>query len=156
MTPDYCVRCSGLKDSVKICHQLGMSGIPTVFNDSPREKSRQRRNQSLFWIASPAFPDDQSSPAVFSKLLNVSSVSVDVALPLYSPKFRIGRGDDSTISALMTVPETPVDENHLSRCAKNQVRRSRQSPIMQAKSVSHGVNNGSHNHLGSRVFGTNP
>lgn len=123
---------------------------------SIEQKTIQSRDQLLFRVTCPAFPDHQNLPAILLKLATISSISIDVALSLGLPELRVRRGYDSTVTTPVTVPEAPVNENHLPSSPEYQVRLPGQTSIMQPISIPHRMHDGSHNHLGLRVFRPNP
>ncbi len=137
-----------------LSHRLAKSYLGC--RDSVGKKAFQPMEQLLLRVTCPAFPDHQNLPTVLLKLAAIPSISIDVALPLGLPELGVRRWHDTTVSTPVTMPEAPVDENHLPSSPEDQVRLPGQASIMQPISITHRMHDGSDNHLGLRVFRPNP
>jgi len=96
-----------------------------------------------FLIVCLAFPDNKTLPATYFERFNIPSIPRLVPFKLRQPIFPI-RLRNMRCIAVVGMPETPVNENHLPARRKNQIRLSREIFSMQPESVPQGVHETSH------------
>jgi hypothetical protein len=106
--------------------------------------------RQLLRILELAFPNHQHPPSQSLQLPTFPCVPASSRINLRFPVVRARLRHLSPL-AVMTVPETSVDENDRSSCRQYDVRRARQVAAMQAKSVAKTMQQRTHGDLGLGV-----
>lgn len=89
-----------------------------------------------------AFPDDSHAPAKSVEHLRMAPVSIDIPLEFLPPELLVGPGSGCVAAALMTVPETTVDEHHRPVLREHKVGGAGQLPHMKSISKPSGEKKG--------------
>ncbi len=100
------------------------------------EKSSDSLPQRLA-ILHLAFPDHKMSPASRFQGGQIVQVALHIAVPFGFPEVCIRLRPDLSISTIMHVPETAMNEDDLAAALENQVWGARQSPIMETVPIAH-------------------
>lgn len=100
-------------------------------------------------------PDHRHPPACILKDINVSSISSDVFVELFTPEIHVGSGRRGRL-ATMSVPETAMDEQNRLEPGEDDIRRSRQPLVVKPISQSDFVQRPSKLHFRTGVLLTNP
>lgn len=74
------------------------------------------------------------------QLATVSAIAQHIALPFFAPEFRIRGRENSTITATVDMPKTPVDKDDLTMRGKHKIGRSGHPFDMQTVTESHVMN----------------
>ena len=102
-----------------------------------------------------AFPQDSHFPTCRHQRRLYVIVPGLVPRNLFSPVRPVLHWHSRATSACMPVPETSVNENHLTQPWKDQVRLPRQVLAMQTKTIAHGVRQTPHRQFRSGIFAFN-
>jgi hypothetical protein len=86
-----------------------------------------------FNVAGFTFPYNDDAPAETSKCYGSGVVPGYVIVEFIQPKFRSRLRRRGTSAIGMTMPETPVDENHAPKSEKHNIWFARQPPIVKSK-----------------------
>lgn len=106
------------------------------------------------FVPRPAFPHHKDLPAHGLQRPQVPAIPIHVPLALLLPEVLVRRGPDVPIFASVSVPETPVNEDHLAMACQYEIGRTRQGSSVQAKPVSHAMNHPADGKLGFGVLPT--
>lgn len=79
-----------------------------------------------------ALPDDRHAPAERMEHPRMAPVTIDIFLELLLPEHLVGPGSGGIATALVSMPEAAVDENHGPVLRKHKVWGAGQSPHMKS------------------------
>lgn len=96
-------------------------------------------------------PDHRHSPTRILKSFDMPLVPGDVLIELLVPEIHVGSGCRGRLAAV-SMPETPMYEQHRFEPRKNDIRRSRQSRVVKSISKPHSVQRSSKLYLRTGVF----
>ena len=127
-------------------HHLLRSPIPATSSAWSRQEVREppREKRRPFRLA---FPDDQHVPTEIAKRRHLSSIAGDVLLELLLPEGSAGLRIGRPATALVSVPETAVDEDRLPPGRETDVGGAGKVPAMQAVAESESVKQPPNDHL---------
>ena len=99
-----------------------------------------------------AFPNGNHLPAELTQCFGISFVSFAIACELFLPEKRIGFWLISISASPVLMPKASMNEDHLPKAWKDDIRGSRQVASMKAKSVAKRVSYASHKDFRLRVL----
>jgi hypothetical protein len=97
-------------------------------------KEGHRPPRHSLWVAQLALPDHHVVPPKSPKGAAVSTIACLVRRKLREPVVQVGAGSKRS-TAVMRMPETPVNEDHLPSTREHYVRRPWQIPPVQTEAV---------------------
>jgi hypothetical protein len=80
-----------------------------------------------------ALPNERYPPALLPQASHVPLISCNRLAELVLPEFRSRRWCGRVSTSLVSMPETALNQDHSSSTGQDNVRRSRQLPVVQAK-----------------------
>ena len=84
-----------------------------------------------------AFPNDEDPPAEFCQLLCNVGIPLFVRRQFLLPKIRIRCRKFRPLATVMLMPKTTMNEYHGPILGEDDIRRTRQVPAVEAKTISH-------------------
>lgn len=111
----------------------------------------QHQGLQIVILGDLAFPNDKDIPPQGAELLSIACVPLHVAGELRYPVPMIAARKFAAVAASMTMPEASVNEDHLAKARKDEVRRAGQIARVQAVPVSARVDEPANGHLRARV-----
>lgn len=107
-------------------------------------------------LSSLTLPDNHRPPPHPLKILDCSTVTLDVRLKLSCPEIWPRLGISRQTAARMAVPEAAVHEQRDMQPREHEVRCTREVLPMKAEAQPHGVSSTAYGHLRPRVLPANP
>lgn len=99
-----------------------------------------------------ALPNNQYAPAHLAEPLFLLFISHLVASEFRNPIILIRTRETISLRAVVLVPKTSVDEDHLASAGKGQIRAAGQIFAMEPIAVPHAVRQTAHDHFQARIL----